>query len=179
MTTTKAESTTRCDPSKVNVGAVFSRHSFGTVVSKAMGRAFRVRNQTGFEWEVSSDIVAQEFSFADQVEHEEEVSRTRAIEILTENPRTAMTVVFHKAVDPAEVATALEGGKGKDSDRAWKARVKAALAGEERTMVGYHTSDWDEHRRLKFHESGVGPRLVDPRTISLLTVDRVRYTVKK
>lgn len=177
-----SETTKRCDASKVKPGAVFSRHSFGTVVEstrKGFSGTFRVKNAQGFEWEIGAEILEREFSFADQVEGEEKVSRTRVIEILTENPNTAMTVHFNKAVDPKAVAEQTKGGQGAMSDREWARHVAKLCEGEEREMVGHHSGTWDEHRRLHFVDMGKGPRLVDPRTINWLIVGRMKFVVKK
>lgn len=167
----------RCNVSKVKVGSVFSRHSFG-VVTASDGYTYKLRNTDGFEWAISKDILAQEFSFADQHDTEAKVSRSEAIEILTKNSHTAMTVNFDKKLDPADVAAALQGGKGQLSDRDWQKAVAAALVGENRTMIGHHMGEFDEHQRLKFEEHGQGRRLVDPRTINFIVVNRVKYIVK-
>lgn len=175
--TTANESTERCNPAKIAVGSVFSRHSFGKVVAVDPYR-IRLKNEKGFEWEIGHEIVRQELSFADQFEVTKPVSRTEAINALTEHSHTAMTVVFRKKPDAKAVAELLKGGQGKDSDKQWKAKVTDAIDGEQRTMIGYHSNVFDEHRRLWFTEIGVGPRLVDPRTIESIIVDRVRYEVK-
>ena len=173
----KTESTSRCNPRLVKVGSVFSRHSFG-VVTEVSGNRVGLRNDKGFEWHVDANIIEQEFSFADQFDTEEEVSRTRAIEVMSEHSHTAMTIVFRKQPDAKAVADTLKAGQGSMSDKDWKKLVAAQVAGEERTMIGHHSNSYDEHRRLHFSESGVGPRLVDPRTIESLIVNRVKYAVK-
>lgn len=171
------ETTRRCDVKKVKVGSVFSRHSFGKVLG-VHGSQIRLRNSNGFEWGIDENILEQEFSFADQFDKEEDVSRTRAIEILTEHSHTAMTVHFNKALDPKAVADALKGGQGTLSDKEWKKRVAEACAGEERVMIGHHSNSFDEHRRLHFVEMDKGGRLVDVRTVNWMIVNRVKYTVK-
>jgi hypothetical protein len=175
---TTVETTARCDTSKVKVGSVFSRHSHGTVVSVRDGY-YTLRNDGGFEWEIHGDnILENEFSFADQHDEEIRESRTRIIEIMNENGHTAMTVVYRKKPDPKHVAKELAKGKGKTSDRAWNKKVKDLVDGELRTMVGYHTNSFDSFDRLRFHEHGKGPRLVDPRTVELLIVARQKFVVK-
>ena len=178
-TTTPAETTQRCDFRQVKVGCVFSRHSFGTVTN-IVGERLMLRNSDGYEWAIDQNILEQEFSFAEQFDNEEEVSRTQVIELLTEHPRTAMTVQFNKKAKHADVAKELKAGKPADmTDRAWSNKVKKLMDGEERTMVGHHFGRFDEHRRLHFTEAGKGGRLVDPRTINSLIVARMRYVVKK
>jgi hypothetical protein len=181
---TKPEETTnRCDTKKVKVGSVYSRHSFGTVTDIA-GDTFTVQNEKGDSWQIGRTILEKEFSFAEQFDSEETVNRTRAIEVMVENPQTAMTIHYNKAPEVADkdgkigVATALKNGQGAMSDKEWKKLVATQVAGEEREMIGHHFGAFDEHRRLHFVESGKGPRLVDPRTLNWLIVKRVKYTVK-
>lgn len=91
---------------------------------------------------------------------------------------SASPATANKAPDEAEVAKTLAAGQGELSDRAWKSKVKTALEGEERTMIGYHESALDERGRLKFYEHGNGFRLVDPRRLNWLIVRRARYEIK-
>lgn len=177
-TATTTETTKRCDAKQVKVGTVFTRFSSGKVVVVSPGGQFRVRNATGFEWNISPDIFEQEFSVADQVATDTKVSRTEVIEVLNAHPRTAMTVNFNKAPDPKAIADALRLGQDKMTDRAWRTKVGELVAGEERTMVGHHYGFYDEHKRLQFQEEEKGQRLVDPRSINWLIVNQVKYTVK-
>lgn len=178
-TATTTETTARCDASKIEVGSTFSRHSHGQVVQRR-GDLFTLRNQHGFEWDINgANILEAEFSFADQHDNEVKESRSKINEILQEHAHTAMTIVFNKKPDPKHVAKELSAGKGSETDRNWNAKVKKLIEGEERTMIGYHTSSFDEHQRLKFIEQGKGPRLVDTRTIKMIVVGRTKYTVKK
>jgi len=170
----------RCSVKKVEVGSVFTRHSFGVVTKvDPVAKKLFLKNTAGVEWEISNDILEHEFSFADQYDTTETVSRTRAIEIMMENVGTAMTVNYHKKLEPKVVAAALKAGQGKTSDRDWQKLVEGHLVGEERTIVGRHHGRFDEHQRLHFEEHDVGARLVDPRTIQWLIVNRTRYNVKK
>lgn len=174
----------RCDPKKIKVGSTYSRHSHGQVVGIQPHHPtgdviFTLRNENGFEWDIKgANILETEFSFADQFETEEKQSRTDVNKILAENRSTAMTVVYNKKPDPEHVAKELATGRGSMSEKEFEKKVAALMEGEERTIIGHHTGHFDEHQRLKFYEAGVGPRLVDTRTIKSLTVNRVRYTVK-
>lgn len=179
-TSIPSETTNRCDANKVKVGDTYSRHSFGIIKSiDPYNGSMTIENSNGNKWTIGKEIVALEFSIAEQFESEEKVSRTRMIEIMTEHPRTAMTINFNKKPDPKKIAKELEGGKGSDSAKDWNAKVKKLVAGEERTMIGYHTLSFDEHRRLRFQETGKGQRLVDPRTLNWMIVDRVKYVIGK
>ena len=184
--------TSRCDVEKVQVDSVFSRHSFGKVVEKsqvtnpATGKKITVLKleADGLEWLVDAPILEKEFCFADQHDEEEKVSRTVAIEAITANPHTAMTISFRKKVDPKTVAKLLAEGQGTVTTRTWNKKVKEALAGEVSEMIGYHTSSFDEHQRLYFTKVGGKLdakrrfRLVDPRTITKLVVGRAEFVVK-
>lgn len=178
-TASTTETTRRCDLSKVQIGSVFSRHSFGKVmtVHRGMNR-IELRNSEGLQWTVDGTILEQEFSFADQFDGAEDVSRTDAIEVVTKNPRTAMTINFNKKADPKIVAKELAAGQGSLSAKEWNAKVSSLMDGEERTMVGWHLGHFDAHGRLNFIEEEKGSRLIDPRTVNFVVVGRKRYNVK-
>ena len=53
-TETPTETTDRCQPSLVQVGDTFSRHSHGTIVQR-IGDRFVLRNSHGFEWAVTEN----------------------------------------------------------------------------------------------------------------------------
>lgn len=176
MATTTKETTQRSDAKKIQPGAFFSRHSFGTIVSKTPYQIM-VRNLDGLEWGIDPNIVEREFSFSDQFETTKDVNRTDCIELLRQHGHTAMTVNFNKKPEPKDVAKLLQSGQGTSTEKQWVKAVSDAIAGEERTMVGYHTNQFDGHMRLHFNEAGKGPRLVDVRTINWLIVDLVKYVV--
>jgi hypothetical protein len=189
-TTIPTETTSRSDFSKVKVGSVYSRHSFGKVTGfgrDAYGNPMvQIENSNGESWTISPNIMEAEFSFADQFDSEEKVSRTRAIEILTDNPRTAMTINYNKKPKTNDVGDGILGLIN-EAIKTGKAPTKKSvrqfageqLGGPERTMIGYHVNSYDEHRRLRFNESGKGQRLVDPRTLNWMICDRVKYVVGK
>lgn len=186
--------TERCDVSKVEVGSIFSRHAFGKVLEKAevtdpaSGRkitVLKLENAEGtMQWLCDAPILEKEFSFADQFDDTEKVSRTLAIEAIVAAPHTAMTVHFRKKVDEKSVAKLLAEGQGDATTRTWNKKVKEALAGEVSELIGYHTGNFDEHQRLRFIKlnstTSKGPnfRLVDLRTVDSVVVGRKSYTVK-
>jgi hypothetical protein len=194
-TTTPTQPVETSDISKVEVGHYFSRHSFGKVLEKAeitdpqtgdTITVLKVENADGTTWLVDGPLVEKEFSFADQHDTEEKVSRTALIDVLKENPHTAMTVNYRKKTDPKEVAKLLKDGQGTVATRTWNKRVKEALAGAQSELVGYHTNSFDEHQYLRFiklNSSGSRPgpafRLVDVKKIDSLIVRRKKYVVKK
>ena len=172
------ETTNRCNASKIAIGSSWSRHSYGTVVGRR-GNRFTLRDESGFEWDIDgANIMEAQFSFADQ--HTSTVKESRSVinEIIMSHRAQAMTVCFKKKAKHTDVAKALKDGKGDMSDRAWSKHVKELIEGEERVMVGHHSGVVDEHQRLKFIESGKGPRLVDTRTTQWVIVDQIKYVVK-
>jgi hypothetical protein len=182
MTTTAekktTESTTRCDAKKIAIGSVWSRHSYGTVVSR-VGQRYTLRDETGFEWDIEgSNILENQFSFADQFTQELKQSRSEINQVILENRGIALTVCYKKKPKDNDVADALAVGQGDLSERAWRKKVKDLRAGEERVMVGHHNGSLDEHQRLRFTETGVGQRLVDTRTTQWVIVDQTKYVVK-
>jgi len=180
-TTTKTQEPKKdpCTASKVKVGDLWTRHSAGEVTA-IRGNSIMLKNTNGLEWSITSDILEKEFSFADQYDTEEKLSRTAVIEILVEAPQTAMTVCFNKKVDHKNVAKVLSEGQGELTARAWNKKVKETVGGEEAIVVGFHTRNFDEHRRLRFIKLGGkgGYRLVDPRTLQWVIVNRTKYVVK-
>jgi len=177
VTTTVQETNDRCDVSKVQIGDVWTRHDSGKVVG-IRGHKIDLKNDNGDTWEISDSLVAKQFSFANQSDEEIKVSRTEMINILKDKKMTAMTVVYDKKPKESEVAKILATGQGDMAPRTWTSFVKKAIAGEERTMIGYHYGVMDDFDRLKFIEHGKGHRLVDTRTLKMLRVNRVTYVLK-
>lgn len=188
VTTPPVVDPNRCDIKKVDVGTLWSRHSFGEVIGKMVdpehGLIFNLRSDDGLEWGISSRVFEKEFSTADQSETTEKLSRTKVIDILKENPRTTMTVTYHKKPDHKAIAALLEAGKGEFTTRKWNKTVKDAIAGEVCVVSGYHTGAFDGHQRLYFTKVGGKLaankrfRLVDTRTITKLVVGRSEFVVK-
>lgn len=181
----------RSDAKKAKQGSVWSRHSFGTVDHR-IGGGLSIRNLQGLDWAIDQGLIEAEFSFADQWDVDVSLSRTKLLEILMKRTWTAMTVKFRKKVDMKEAANALfpqdNQGAGWNHDaKLWRERVETVMAGEERTMEGYHHGDLDPHGRLVFQEIVSEPgkppveqrRLVDPRTVFQVIVSRTRYTVEE
>lgn len=174
-----SETTNRSDFNKVKVGDTYSRSSHGVVIA-VTPLQIEIRNQNDNTWKIDRNIVEYEFTFANE-HHEEaskEVTGTEAIEILKQHSRTAMTVCFNKKPDPKETAAALKAGQGSDTDKAWNAKVKKAMEGEERKMIGYHLGNWTPQGHLQFFETGKGIRAVDPRTLNWIVCEKIKYVVK-
>ncbi|MGE3483628.1 MAG: hypothetical protein AB7L09_02730 [Nitrospira sp.] len=176
----------RCSAAKLKVGDVYSRHSFGKVVHIDRMTGFAsIQNTNGDKWDVGLGVIELEFTIAEQYDGEEMVSRTALIELLKTYPRTAMTVNYNKKVVPNDNADQILDLIN-EAIKTGKAPTKAVVrklaneqqVGPERTIIGFHTNGFDDHGRLKFQESGTGQRLVDPRTINWMVLNRVKYIVK-
>ena len=176
MTTTK-ESTDRCDVSKIGVGSIWTRHDAGEVTS-IVGNTIYLKNNKGDEWNITAPLVASQFSFADQYDEDIKITRTEMIGILKLNRQTAMTVVYHKKPDGKIIAKELATGQDVITDRNWLIKINKLILGEERTMIGHHYGSFDEHERLRFREHGKGQRLIDTRTLKMIIVNQIRYTIK-
>lgn len=172
----------KSDVSKVKVGDVFSRFSTGTVVDVKHSCVI-VKNTQGRTWEVSKEIIEDEFAFAGHGHQEtEKMCRTDLIAVIENNPRTAMSITFEKKVETKEVAHLLADGQGRLSQREWSSRVSKALKGETRTLQGVHQGSFDPHGRLFFSNLGEarqsGIRLVDLRTVKRVTVNNKEFLLK-
>lgn len=165
----------------VQAGAVYSRQSFGTVLGIDPcdpSGAVHVRNDEGVEWTISREIFDAEFVVADQVGSEQTVNQTELLELITKNPRTAMTIHFRKKLDPANVLKKVRLRLEDDpsTSRAFGQFLKEELKGEPRTMIGRHYGEFDDRGRLQFIEHRKGMRLVDPRTVEFAIIRGVRYS---
>lgn len=184
-TATETRSSKKSSAHKLKGGDKWSRHSYGTVVSKGY-QSITVENETGLRWEIGNDIFEQEFTVANQYADTVKVTRTEMVEKIVSAARICMTVNFRKKPDHkdlvAYVESVLDGSVPRPkSSRALSMALKNATAGEERTMVGRHYGASDEFGRLQFTamESGGGLRLIDPRTVEWAVIDNVRYELKK
>lgn len=190
-----APSNLKSDVRKVQAGSIFSRHSFG-VVERGLHMDMlsgienvRVKNLDGKVWGLDSDLVSNEFSFSDQWDVEVSTNRTTIVNVMTAKPYTAMSVTFRTKVDlwdketKDEFMTRFWDNWPDDGTReAWFKQARDFLKGQERTMQGFHAGEHDAHGRLKFTEILADgkhqPRLIDPRTVEVVVVQRSRYTEK-
>jgi len=123
---------------------------------------------------------------------EEKITKTELANIFISSSRVAMTVCFYKQVKETdvvkEISDAVASAKIAEIEKAIKKGVKKAIIGEERVMKGRHYGSMDEFGRINFVDMeipkdttksyDVRMRLVDPRTISYLVVNNIKYSVK-
>ena len=181
---------------KVNRGDHFSRLSYGIVANTTHG-SLSITNEAGNNWNISRDIVEDEFYFHNQYETEVKITRTELAEIFINHPRMIMTANYHKIVkekDLNEEFFKLYANKGGViiSEADYKKKVKelnkVALKGEERTIVGRHEGSIDDFGRMHFtdveaewdksKDYDTRHRLVDPRTLKWVIVGNVKYILK-
>lgn len=189
-----------CDYTKVQVGTIFSRHSFGSVIgfqdnpSVQGEKLLQVKNEAGLMWAVSKDVFEKEFSCADQFDKEIKLPATELALKFASSKQVAMTVCFNKKVEPKELEKKLlklypnKGGKSglmskDDFKKLIKEEIANLLVGEPRTMRGFHNGSVDVNGRIYFidleaKDKAYNMRLVDPRTIQWLIVENVKYSLK-
>lgn len=188
----------------LKTGEILSETAFYTVVKVLPDGAVEVSDDNGntiglSKGYVDSDVLVS----ADFFESEEEKTATELAEIFINSPRIAMSVQFYKK-DKKKTPTAI-----KKETAEWVAKVKAEfmadggsaidkyasmpvldyIPGELRTMKGRHYGGVDEFGRMHFTDmeeaKGDNPaydarmRQVDPRTLVSVTVNKVRYNLKK
>lgn len=149
-----------------------------------------VRNERGYEFGVSREIVEEGMVSAGQYTHEEKVTRTRLCEILEQAGDCIFTVNFQKKVKERELLEelfqAVQGEHGLGDDELQGVLRKAthkAMQGEERTLVGYLLSAEPKMGRsqvidLEISEAKHRIRLVDHRTLNWLILKNVKYSCK-
>lgn len=175
----------------LKVGEVLSETQFYKV-EKIVGSKAQLKTDNGQSIVVDSVYVDDLLNSASQFDTVEKVTRTELTEKFLNSTRIAMTVNFNKQVKPADVKAAIvslypnKGGKLVSEADFKKAVSKAIdLKGEERTMVGRHYGLQDQNGRVQFLDMELPDtdpskkmRLVDPRTLNWMVVNRVRYEVK-
>ncbi len=144
----------------------------------------KVRNERGFEFAVSSDIIEEGMYNASQYSETKKVSRTAIVNILESAGDTIFTVSFHKKPDEASVMDVLKNCTIADFNDAHKLRkISSDISnGEARTLVGYLVSTEPKMGRSMVVDltkpSGQNSRLVDHRTLNWMIFKGVKYEVK-
>lgn len=144
------------------------------------GGSVRVRNERGFEFTISRNIVEEGIYSADQFQEEVKVTRTEMVAVLEGAGDCIFTVNFHKQLSPKEMADKLNKIKSKNITQ--KA-AKEALLGEERTLVGYLLNTEPKMGRSQVIDLEIDTELhrirqVDHRTLNWIILKNVKYTLK-
>jgi len=188
----------------IKPGEILSETAFYTVKEVHGNGDIIVTDDLGVDIRLSKSYVDGEILVsADYFETEEEKTATELAEIFINSPRIAMSVQFYKK-DTKKTKTAI-----KNETAEWVAKVKEEfmrdggsaiekyasmpvldfIPGELRTMKGRHYGGVDEFGRVHFtdmeEKKGDNPtydarmRQVDPRTLVSVTVNKVKYILKK
>ena len=189
---------------KLAKGEILAESAFYKVDEVLKNGDFIVFDDNGIKMKLSSGFIKDDIlSSADHFEKEEEVTATELSEIFLNSARYPMTVVFMKK-DTPKTKTALkkeiqewtENLKKEFLESGQSAIEKYAtnpvltfVPGEERTMRGRHYGLLDTNGRVHFIDmdvvKGTNPefdgrsRLVDTRTLKSVTVNKVKYVLKK
>ena len=172
-------------------GNVLSETQF-YVVQKIVGEKVQLGTESGSPIVVDKGYVESLLVSANQYTETQKITRTELAELLVSNPYVAMTVNFNKQVKEADVFKEIldvhKNTAPVKVEKEFKAAIKKALNGEQRTIVGRHNGHKDEFGRVQFIDMEIAKeasatydkrqRLVDPRTINWLILRGVRYEAK-
>lgn len=173
----------------LQVGEKLSENQYYSV-EKVRGNEVDVKTSTGEIVTLPKDYVDTFLVSGSQFNKTEKVSRTEGIALLTANANIVMSVNFNKKIEDKDVnagkkaiISLIEGKTTVPNPVKFvEATLSSITEGEERTIVGYHSGDYNEFGRLKFIDlqagSGFNIRQVDPRTINWLIIKNIKYEVK-
>lgn len=173
----------RTEYADLKVGDRLSETQYYEVVS-IDGKKVRVRNERGFEFGVSSDIVEEGMYNASQYTETKKVSRTALVEILESAGDTIFTVNFHKKPDESSVMDVLKKFTIADfNDQSKLKKIASDVTnGESRTLIGYLIRSEPKMGRSQVVDltkpAGQNGRLVDHRTLNWIIFKNVKYEAK-
>lgn len=184
--------TRRAEFGKMNVGDRLFEVQYYEVVEIDLDRKEAVlRNERGYELEVTHDVIEEGMYTANQFVNEERVSRTQLVEILENAKDTIFTVSFHKqpkekeVLDEALAVLREEAGEvdKKTLEKHLGAAIRRSINGEERTLVGYLLQTEPKMGRsqvidLEAPITGHRIRLVDHRSINWMIIKNTKYIAK-
>lgn len=153
------------------------------------GDTVTVRNEEGKQWQISTDIVANECYSASQYTEEKKVTRSELSSVLRNAGDTCFEARFEKQVTAKQVADVLKEVHESEPDTFAKPAKRRKLAamlttGADRTLVGYAKHDAEGRGLVAMGRSKVqdlearGERLIDHRTLKSMTVKNIKYTLK-
>jgi len=165
------------------------------VIKEANGSNIILTNQNGQDMKSNLNTVQNAMQSADEFKKEEKLNQTDLINIVLNNPRTAMSIYFQKQ-DSAKAKKVYEAEMND-----WANKLKVSLVdngvngsmtlleakpdkvtpGEMRLIKGYYMGSQDERGRFNFTDMEDPKKLikgVDPRTVSFVIVNNVKYSIK-
>lgn len=147
-------------------------------------KSMRVKNERGFEFTVSREIVEEGMFNACQFTETKKVSKTAIVNILESTGGAIFTVNFDKKPTDKSVLDVLKSFTIADfSDQSRLAHISEKIArGENRTLTGYMISSEPKMGRSKVVDltkpAPGNTRLVDHRTLNWLIFKGVKYVTK-
>lgn len=183
----------------VQIGEKLVRLSYLTVVDpkRYMGNnqfGIHVKNEHGFEWTISPDVIDNECTSGVQFDSIEKVSQSVIIEYLLDAGHKIFTANFNKKPDPKVAIKKLQAlypnkgikgvgiAKRDDYNKSVEEAVDILFKGEERTITGRIISVDRLRGRVTVvdldKEGRDNIRQIDPRTLNWLIIDNIKYVVK-
>ena len=186
----------------VGPGSILSETSFYVVQSLSRDGKVNVKDDLGHEITLSERYVKEICSRADEYITEESKTRTEMQEILLSNPRMAMTVAY-VTQSSEKTKKDYESEKRDKIDQITNASLSSAarlledlidnpitreIPGKLRVIKGRHYGHQDTNGRVSFIDMEIQrdpskdydtrTRLMDPRTIQWMIVNKVKYILK-
>lgn len=179
---------------ELKVGNVLSESSF-SVIKEIRNDCAIVTDLNGIDVKLSKDYLEKLISCAEQFDKEEKINQTNMINIILTNPRTAMSIQFvkqnkkktKKVIEEETLQWAqdvknafLAKGESGIEEYAQKT-ILPFIPGELRIIKGHHFGTQDERGRIQFKDMEDDEdilKAVDPRTISFVIVNNVKYNLK-
>lgn len=188
------------DINKLTKGSILSESSY-FIVNEIFNYKIEVIDDYGRLLSINKEYVKEILISADIYSIEEKKTMTELAELFIASSRIAMTVAFYKKDEPktkksyeAEKTAKIEeiqNAKISDVPRLLNDLIENPISriipGELRVMKGRHYGNVDELGRIQFvdmekergnKEYDERVRLVDPRTISYLIINNVKYSLK-
>ena len=186
----------------IGPGSILSETSFYVVKSLEKGGKVVVVDDYGHSINLSERYVKEITVSADQYDTEEKKTKTEMQEIFFASPRLAMTVAYitQSSEKPKKEYDAEKAAKIDEISRASLSTAAVLLGdlidnpitreipGKLRVMKGRHYGSQDTNGRVSFIDMEITrdaskdydtrTRLMDPRTIQWMIVNKVKYTQK-
>jgi len=176
------------------VGKIYSMTNY-FVIKEVNGPNVVLTNQNGQDMKSNLNTVQKAMQSADEFIMEEKLNQTDLINIVLNNPRTAMSIYFKKQ-DTTKGKKVYEAEIQAQADEVQKALlakgmngvmeilknpIKDYIPGEMRLIKGYYVGSQDDRGRFNFMDMEDPKKLVkevDPRTVEFVIVNNVKYILK-
>ncbi len=168
---------------KIKKGDYLSRISYLKVEDVKKDYA-TVSNEDGLTWQIDNSILQQECVSASEYSKEEEVNRTKLIEIFSNVGDKVFTVNFNKEPKADDYLKLTRGEGNKILSFAEMKKSFSKVKGEERTLIGYMLNTENGFGRsnvidLEIPSDQHRIRQVNHRSLNWLVLNGIKYIVKK